>query len=399
MRTELYLLGILIALLLGVVTGKGWERYKLRDGRWIDRRRLRETPHYMLGLNFLADNQVDQAIDELTQAASSATDALEIQMILGNLHRQKGQVSRAISIHQQLLQRPTLTTLEHAYVLLCLGLDFRHGGFVDRALEAFQEVLTLDPRNRYALAHLQKLHEEQHQWPEALHLRERIAEIDGDARTENRSILAFLENEIGMREQRTGNLPAAAKTFAEAIDQDAGVTPAYLHLGDVRESQNNLAGAIDAWEQMVDSSPDRAYLAFERLERAYRAAGKPARFAEMCQRLIARNPQDWRARLALSRHLGEAGRAREALALLMDALPYHPHGLSLHQQIWHVLGQLTLDPALVDEYISRAREAVFYLDPHVCTRCRYRSTELLWQCPQCHEWNTFIEERIAAGKD
>jgi DNA repair protein RadA/Sms len=45
------------------------------------------------------------------------------------------------------------------------------------------------------------------------------------------------------------------------------------------------------------------------------------------------------------------------------------------------------------------REAVFYLDPHVCRRCRYRSTELLWQCPQCHEWNTFVEERIAPAKD
>ena len=75
----------------------------------------------MLGLNFLVDNQVDQAIDELTQATSFDTDALEIQMILGNLYRQKGQVGRAINIHQGLLQRPDLTKLEHAYVLLCLG--------------------------------------------------------------------------------------------------------------------------------------------------------------------------------------------------------------------------------------------------------------------------------------
>ena len=84
-NAELYLIAPLMALLLGLVVGKAWERYKLRDGRWIDRRRLRETPHYMLGLNFLVDNQVDQAIDELTQAASTDTDALEIQMILGNL--------------------------------------------------------------------------------------------------------------------------------------------------------------------------------------------------------------------------------------------------------------------------------------------------------------------------
>src|SRR5215203_4560038 len=106
------LLGVLVALLIGLVVGKAWERYKLRDGRWIDRRRLRETPHYMLGLNFLVDNQVDAAIDELTQATSTDTDALEIQMILGNLYRQKGQVGRAINVHQALLQRPDLRRLE-----------------------------------------------------------------------------------------------------------------------------------------------------------------------------------------------------------------------------------------------------------------------------------------------
>ena len=128
--TQYALLAVLISLLAGLLIGKAWERYKLRDGRWIDRRRLRETPHYMLGLNFLADNQVDQAIDELMQATSTSTDALEIQMILGNLYRQKGQAGRAINVHQALLQRPDLTTLEHAYVLLCLGLDFRHAGFV-----------------------------------------------------------------------------------------------------------------------------------------------------------------------------------------------------------------------------------------------------------------------------
>ena len=162
MSEYLPLLGSLFALLLGLIVGKAWERYKLRDGRWIDRRRLRETPHYMLGLNFLVDNQVDQAIDELTQATSvSNTDALEIQMILGNLYRAKGQVGRAITLHQSLLQRPDLTRLEQAYVQLCLALDFRHGGFVDRALEAFQEVVRLDPKNRYAMVNLQKLYEEQ----------------------------------------------------------------------------------------------------------------------------------------------------------------------------------------------------------------------------------------------
>jgi lipopolysaccharide biosynthesis regulator YciM len=393
------LLAVLIALLIGLVAGKAWERYKLRDGRWIDRRRLRETPHYMLGLNFLADNQVDLAIDELTQATSTDTDALEIQMILGNLYRQKGQVGRAINVHQGLQQRPDLTTLEHAYVLLCLGLDFRHGGFVDRALEAFQEVVVLDPRNRYALVNLQKLHEDQQQWVEAAGVRAQIARIDARRRDEDREILGFLQNQIGTAQAKAGDTAAAAATFRDAIDVDPRTAPAYLNLGDMRAQEGDVTGAVAAWEGLVHALPERAYLAFERLERAYRTTGTPGRFVDRCQELIARNPQDWRARLALSRHFAAAGQARQAFDLLLAALPHNPHGLAIHQEIWHALTTLGLDPALVQRYVELTRQAVFYLDPHVCVRCRYRSTELLWQCPQCHEWNTFVEERIAPAKD
>jgi len=393
------LLAVLIALLAGLVVGKGWERYKLRDGRWIDRRRLRETPHYMLGLNFLVDNQVDQAIDELTQATSGNTDALEIQMILGNLYRQKGQVGRAINVHQGLLQRSNLTRLEHAYVLLCLGLDYRHGGFVDRALEAFQEVVRLDPQNRYALVNLQKLYEDQQQWTEAAGVREQIAALGGAAREKDQEILGFPRHQVGLGEAAAFNRAAAARTFSEALDIHRGIAPAYLHLGDIRERDGDIVSAVEAWDELVKVVPDRAYLAFDRLERGYRLLGVPARFAQLCERLVQGNPQDWRAHLALARYHAVAGHHAAAFDLLLEALPHNPHGLALHQEVLSALTALHLDPALVRRYVEVTRETVFYLDPHVCLHCRYRSTELLWQCPQCHEWNTFVEERIAPGKD
>jgi lipopolysaccharide assembly protein B len=396
---DFLILAVLLSLLVGLAAGKAWERYKLRDGRWIDRRRLRETPHYMLGLNFLVDNQVDQAIEELTQATSTDTDALEIQMILGNLYRQKGQVGRAINVHQALLQRPNLTQLEHAYVLLCLGLDFRHGGFVDRAAEAFQEVVRLDPKNRYARVNLQKLYEDQHQWSDAARVREEIARLDAGRRPEDQPILAFLRNEIGEALAATGDLSGAARVFETAVEDEPRTVPAYLNLGDVREQQGNLTAAIDAWEQLVHVAPYRAHLAFDRLERAYRTLNTPQRFVDLCRRVIDANPQDWRARLALSRFYSSASDPRQGFELLLAALPHNPHALTIHQAIWRSLNDLGLDPTLVGRYTALAREAVFYLDPHVCTRCRYRSTELLWQCPQCHEWNTFVEERIAAAKD
>jgi|SRR5579872_2784826 len=394
------LLAALVALLAGLTIGKAWERYKLRDGKWFDRRRARESPHYILGLNFLVANQIDLAIDALVKAANLDPNALEVHMILGNLYREKGQVGKAITVHQALLQRPRLSTLEHAYVLLCLGLDYKRGGFVDRALEAFNEVMRLDPQNEYALLNLQKLHEEQHQWTEAYDTRQRLSKLSAiDSRPQSQAILAFLENEIGLEAMRRRDYVEALRRFEAAIELDARAVPAYLNLGDVRVAEGDERAAAEIWERVVDVAPDRAYLAFDRLEALAIRTGVPDRFTRLCKRIIEANPQDWRARLALSRHLSASGRPREALDLLFAALVQNPHALSIHQAIWRALAQLHHPSGLVERYGELTEHAVFYLDPHVCMRCRYRSTELLWQCPHCHDWNTFVEERIAPAQD
>ena len=388
-------LAALIALLVGLAGGKAWERYKLRDGRWIDRRRARESPHYMVGLNSLVAGQIDHAIDELTRAASVSGEVLEIRLILGNLYREKGQVGRAIQEHQGLLQRPNLRKLEHANVLLCLGLDYKAGGFVDRALEAFSEVLRLDPGNEYALANLEKLYEEQHQWSEAYATRQKLAAAANEEhKPRHQEILAFLEDALGREALKRMDYPQAARHFAAAIELDGRNTPAYLNLGDVEFLNGEPSRAVDTWERLVSVSPERAHLAFSRLESAYPKIAREAKFPELCQRLIAEDPQNWRARVALARHLSGTGAAREGLELLFEALMINPHGLALHQAIWETLSGLGLPQELVDRYLELTRKSIFYLDPHICVRCRYRSTELLWQCPHCHEWNTFVEERL-----
>ncbi len=390
----------LIALLVGLAIGKAWERYKLRDGTWVDRRRVRESPHYVLGLNFLVSNQIDQAVEELSQAAGLDADALETHMILGNLYRERGQVGRAIQVHQQLLQRSRLSKLELCYVQLCLALDFKRGGFVGRALEAFTEVLRIDPSNRYALLNLEKLHEDQGQWAEAYAIRERlIARAGDDSDPHDASILSFIEHELGLEAMKTGDHAQAAHHFQAAIDRDPSTTPAYLSLGDLRVAEGDDAAAVAVWEEIVTQTPGRAYLAFDRLASARSRLGTSESFATFCEGLIRSNPKDWRARQALAQHLAEVGEPRRSLKLLFEALSHSPHALTVHQGIWNALSRLDLPADQVGRYVELTRDAVFYLDPHVCTGCRYRSTELLWHCPQCHEWNTFVEEWIAPANE
>jgi lipopolysaccharide biosynthesis regulator YciM len=400
MQDYALLFGVLIALLVGLAAGKAWERYKLSEGRWVDRRRVRQSPHFILGLNYLVAGQVDLAIDELEKAARVDPSALELRLVLGNLYREKGQVGRSIQEHQALLQQPRLSREEHANVLLCLGLDYRRGGFVDRAVAAFSDVLKLDPENEAALINLEKLQEDQHQWQEAYVTRRRLAQIAGPPdQPKSQLILAFLENEIGLQALKEGRADEAAHRFEAAIDLDPGVVSTYLHLGDAQATRGDLTAAVATWERAIDVSPDRAYLALDRLEAAYTAAGADHRFAELCTRLTAASPREWRARTALARHLANRDQPARAIELLFEALEHNPHALAIHQAIWATLSALDLPRHLVARYIEVTRQSVFYLDPHVCIRCRYRSTELLWQCPHCHEWNTFVEERITPATD
>ncbi len=72
--------------------------------------------------------------------------------------------------------------------------------------------------------------------------------------------------------------------------------------------------------------------------------------------------------------------------------------LLLHLEIWRTLRALGRLGADEQRYLATVEDAALYVDPHVCTVCRYRADDMLWRCPHCHEWNTFVEERVGPGR-
>jgi hypothetical protein len=84
--------------------------------------------------------------------------------------------------------------------------------------------------------------------------------------------------------------------------------------------------------------------------------------------------------------LAGQSRHREALDLLLGALPHNPNELAIHEQMWQTHSALSLEPSLVRRNMALTSEAVFYLDPHICR-------------PQCHEWNTFVRGKLSPAKD
>jgi lipopolysaccharide biosynthesis regulator YciM len=238
-----------------------------------------------------------------------------------------------------------------------------------------------------------KLHEEQRQWREAYDLQTRLSRL---RKTDDSQVLGFLQAKLGEEAARAGQLDAARSAFQTALSLDKRVLPAHFGLADLVE-QKEPARAAAILENAIEAVPERAYLAFDRLARAYSAAAAPSRFVALCEGLIGRDPRDWRARLALARQLAIEGRHDEAFGLLMRAVEANPQVLVLHIEAWRTLRSLGVGSKDIDRYLQTAEESVFYRDPHICTACRYRADDMLWRCPHCHEWNTFVEERVGAA--
>jgi lipopolysaccharide biosynthesis regulator YciM len=390
--TDTAVVAVAVAALGGLLAGRAWTR-ALRKGRGGDA--FRASPHFSQGLNYLAAGQPELAITELTKVAREDEDAVEVRQVLSHLLREAGQVEKAMKLHQGLLARPDLTRSERAYTLAGLGTDFRKAGFLDRAARAYVDALSIDPNNIHALFGQQKLHEEQRQWRDAYEVRSRLARL---RKADDGIVLGHLQAEMGQAAARAGQRTAAEASFRTALSHDPRVFPAHLGLADLY-IESEPARAASILEDAIKVVPERAYLTFDRLVRAYAASGQPERFEALCDRLIRERPHEWRARLALARHLRSAGRFEEALGLLLRAVEANPQVLVVHLEAWRALRAMSPPGPAAERYIATAEEAVFYRDPHLCTTCRYRADDMLWRCPHCHEWDTFVEERVSPSPE
>ena len=382
------LLAIALAALAGLAGGRAWAKARRRD--LFGRSAFRSSTHYTQGLHYLAAGESERAISELAKVVREEPEAFEILLVLGNLHRETGHVERAMQVHQGLLGRGDLSRTERAHALVCLGMDQRSAGFIDRATQTFEDVLEMDPRNIHALSGLQKLHEEQRRWREAFEVQTRLSRL---RKSDDGLVLGHIQAEIGREALASGHLAEAEKAFRTALALDKRVFPAHLGLADLALPSDPRRAAAILQDAML-IAPERAYLAFERLASAYSASGEPSRFVALCESILTQDPRDWRSRLALARHLRAEGRPEEAYGLLLRALTENPHVLLVHLETWRTLHALGIRDEHVERYSRACEESVFYRDPHICTSCRYRADDMLWRCPHCHEWNTFVEERL-----
>src|SRR5271169_1994577 len=162
---------VLAALVLGILAGHfGWgRRWRGPFGKL--------HPDYLTGLDYLVTEQPDRALDMFLKLMEANADTIETHFALGSLYRRRGEVERAIRIHQNLLAREGLAPEHREQALLALAQDYLRSGLLDRAEALFQQVSEVPRLRVVALESLRGVYERQHEWQQALDTYRELARI------------------------------------------------------------------------------------------------------------------------------------------------------------------------------------------------------------------------------
>ncbi len=321
------------------------------------------------------------ALAEAARLDSSSSDAY---LALANVYRARGEIGRAIQIHQNLLLRQDLPADLQTEALLGLALDFRVGGFLGRAEASFQELLEQRPRHPEALRALEEIALEQGDWEQAIRLRRRLGSRDPDTRR----VLAHLWVGLGNTHVRDGDEAQARRAFRRALAQDRGCAEAHVALGDQQLRAGRADRAIAHFRSTLDLHPEIGRLILPRLLEAHRAADDLGGLATLLHERLDANRDDLEAAGWLARVLLERGELGEAIELLERLVARAPEHLAARAELARALvraGREDGGRKAYEELVERLPPGERRLQ---CGACGAPSAELHWRCPTCGGWDT-----------
>ena len=366
---------------LGVVLGLSLARK--RDGKAPPDIRA----DALAGLSSLARNQDEQAITALTRAVEIEPGTVELQMTLGSLFRKRGEIDRAILLHEAVLARAGLKPEEASAARYELAQDYLRAGVMDRAEALLQTLVASGVQLAPALELLLDLYEQGRDWPQAIATATRLQAVRGSSLAPR---IAQYYCEIAESGRHAGDTDSAAREADKALDIDRSCTRASLLLGVMAEARADWPAAIRAYERVVEQ--DSRYLpeVLAPLARCYAQAGDTAGYIRFLDDTEADHPEVVAVTLARAEHLRSTdGDAQTYLAKRLAATP------SWRGLLFWLDGQMPEDADAAS--IRAALRGKLDRQPrYVCSGCGLQPSVLFWQCPGCKQWATIapVTDRI-----
>ncbi|SCZ49192.1 lipopolysaccharide assembly protein LapB [Thiohalomonas denitrificans] len=375
----------LLFLLLPVAAYSGWWTGSRSRGKKLEAGDTRFSAAYFKGLNFLLNEQPDKAIEVFVHMLEVDSETVETHFALGNLFLRRGEVDRAIRIHQNLIARPTLTREQRNQALFELGRDYMRAGLLDRAESLFLELMEDGNYGSPSLQQLIDIYQQEKEWERAIHTARRL---DGRSGKQMRPTIAHFYCELAEAELGKGSSVQAQKMVKKALSEDKNCVRASLIEGRLLLNAGSPKAALKAYKRVEQQDPDYLPEVSEPVQICYSALQRPSEATVFLKDVLQRHGSASIA-LALVEQLQKLEGEERAVDFLTDYLEQHPsvRGMSrlielkvagsgeVQKQDFKILHTL-VDNILTGKPVYK------------CGHCGFNGRTLHWQCPGCKHWST-----------
>lgn len=347
---------------------------------------------YFKGVNFLLKEQPDKAIDAFLEIAEIDTTTVELHFALANLFRKRGEIDRAIRVHQFLTTRDQIASTDRARATFELGVDFLRAGILDRAESAFHE-LAETPMAAEAGRKLLDLYELEKDWPKAIEQAEQLQKLGATIQS---SEIAHFHCEIAVQLRGKSDLDNAEKSLKQALALHPQSVRASLLLGELASQKGLHEQAIEYWTKAESQNPWYIPLVGQLIWKAYLEMDKPKEGIALLQAYCTKYPS-LDLLFVLIQAIEVVEGPEQALSVLRSEVQSRPSLLGLDKLLQRQLEGLSENADGVED-LKLTRELIAKhtqrLVRYRCQTCGFQAKQFHWQCPGCASWDSMIPRRV-----
>ena len=353
---------------------------------------------YFKGLNFLMTEQPDKAIEAFIEVTRQQPEAIELQFALGNLFRKRGEVDRAIRIHQNLSERADLPADQRTAALLELAIDYQKAGLLEHAERILSDLSakSMGSKNQrlQTLKLLEEIYVQERDWQKAIDVARRMQSADGVATGYAKKIANYLCESAAHAHQLGGEVEAVGHLNAALVVNEKCVR-ANLMKGEWLASAGQHDNAIEIWRRIEQQNPAYLGLMADQILVSFDAIGKTAEGLTELRALQQHYPALDMFNAIFHATMKSEG-ASAAYQLVKEDLRQNPTLVGLDRLLEAEFisapedrkPDLKVLKDLVHSHSSR-------LSVYLCGNCGFKAKQFYWQCPACAGWETFRPRRTA----
>ncbi len=350
---------------------------------------------YLRGLNLVLNRQTDEALELFVQMAKVDEDTLETHFALGHLFRRRGEIDRAIRVHQNLLARPNLSEIQRHEALFSLAQDYLSAGLFDRAEKLFTDLRGSFTRGQAALENLVDIYERESDWAKAIEVHRELEVATGRKSAQ----LAHYYCELAEQARLNGKLDLARGYLKSSVRSETGAFRGTLIRAAIAQEEEDHAQALRLYELVLVSDQRLMVEVLPQLIECYEAIGRQHELERYLEQLIV-DGAGINRNLAYSAIINGLTTPPVLRACVEDFILHHDIMAALIDA--EHLRSLSLEGR--EEAIQRITTALRRLalssPRYRCATCGYSPQRLIWHCPSCKAWETikpvqaFVFERL-----